>query len=238
MSLLAPSHSLRPAGQAAAAQRQPGFAARWQDWLAARLDEEHGRWFLWLPVYCGAGIAAYFALAAEPAGILAFAIVLGAAALRIFLRFTLFGFLAGSIILAVAAGFGAAKLRTWSISAPLLEHQGVYDVTGFIESYERRTAKRGRAVLRVHTLSRDGNALAEPPYRVRLLVNGETDPVPGSAVKLRAMLSPPPGPVQPGATIPPARFTFRASARPATASPSPRPWKVWSRLSTWPCAAR
>lgn len=34
--------------------------------LATELDAEQGRWFLWIPVFFGAGVGAYFALPAEP----------------------------------------------------------------------------------------------------------------------------------------------------------------------------
>ena len=34
--------------------------------LIGRLEAEYDRWFLWLPVMFGAGIAAYFALPSEP----------------------------------------------------------------------------------------------------------------------------------------------------------------------------
>ena len=34
--------------------------------LPASLEAEHDRWFLWLPVLFGAGIALYFVLPAEP----------------------------------------------------------------------------------------------------------------------------------------------------------------------------
>ena len=34
--------------------------------LARRLEAEQERWFCWLPVCIGAGIAAYFALPIEP----------------------------------------------------------------------------------------------------------------------------------------------------------------------------
>jgi competence protein ComEC len=35
-------------------------------WLDARLDAERGRWFLWLPVIYGAGIAIYLGAPQEP----------------------------------------------------------------------------------------------------------------------------------------------------------------------------
>jgi competence protein ComEC len=35
-------------------------------WLARNLEDEQERWFLWLPVMFGAGIAFYFLLPAEP----------------------------------------------------------------------------------------------------------------------------------------------------------------------------
>jgi competence protein ComEC len=166
--------------------------------VAAFLDAEQGRWFLWLPVFFGAGIAAYFALPHEPAGIAAVALVLAALAGRIFLRASLWGLILSSIVLASVSGFAAAKLRTWAVAAPQIERQGVHEVTGFVESHERRSAKRWRAVIRVHALERDGQRLRKPPRKLRILVHGDAPPAVGGAMKVRAMLFPPPQPMSPG----------------------------------------
>ena len=56
------------AGALGASQGTSAFALI--AWLLAaaarRLEAEQDRWFLWLPVLFGAGIALYFALPAEP----------------------------------------------------------------------------------------------------------------------------------------------------------------------------
>ena len=44
----------------------PTGAASALRWLAHQLREERARWFLWLPVAQGAGVALYFSLRAEP----------------------------------------------------------------------------------------------------------------------------------------------------------------------------
>ena len=41
-----------------------GLASR----IEAALEEERGRWFLWLPVFYGAGIGLYLTLPVEPPG--------------------------------------------------------------------------------------------------------------------------------------------------------------------------
>jgi competence protein ComEC len=52
---------------------------RGAEWLEARLDEERGRWFLWLPVLYGAGIAAYLGAPTEPPFLLCLAALILAA---------------------------------------------------------------------------------------------------------------------------------------------------------------
>lgn len=198
MSVQVPSPPVSQVWGASAPAGTGGVLHGGVDRLAAQLDREQGRWFLWLPVFFGLGIAAYFSLSFEPPGAIAFAAVLAALSLRVFGRFTLSGLLVSSMVLAASFGFAAAKLRTWMVAAPILERQGAYDVTGLVEVYERRSAKRGRVTLRVLSLSRDGKAMDAVPYRARVTVNGAAAIPPGSAIKLRAVLFPPPEPVQPG----------------------------------------
>ena len=51
--------------------------------LAQRLEAEHDRWFLWLPVLFGAGIAVYFALPIEPLTLVALMPAVAALALHL-----------------------------------------------------------------------------------------------------------------------------------------------------------
>jgi competence protein ComEC len=166
--------------------------------LHMALDREQGRWFLWLPVFFGLGIALYFGMEREPPGVWAAAMLALAAVLRVFLRSTLSALLASSALFAFAAGFAAAKVRTWSVAAPVLERPGGHDITGIIESVERKSAKRSRIVLRVLSLTRDDRTVERTPYRARISINGEATLIPGSAVKFRAMLFRPPEPILPG----------------------------------------
>ncbi len=165
--------------------------------LSVQLDAEQGRWFLWLPVFFGAGIGIYFELFEEPDFSLSFGLFIAALALRLLARANLFAFLVTSILLCVSAGFFAAKVRTDIVAETMLERHGAYDIEGFVEGFDRQTPKRGRAVIRLTSMKYEGSEVAKRPFRVRVSIRGETL-VPGSAVKLRALLGPPPEPVTPG----------------------------------------
>ncbi len=85
-----------------------GFLARAEQ----ALDAERGRWFLWLPVFFGCGIALYLGAPVEPPILLAVGATLLALALRMFFRATAFRLILGSTILVVALGFLTAKVCT------------------------------------------------------------------------------------------------------------------------------
>ncbi len=167
------------------------------DALARQLEAEQERWFLWLPVAFGAGIALYFMLPAEPWMLAATLPVVAALALRLVARGTLASLMSAALLTAVL-GVAAAKLRTEAVRAPVLERQiGPVEVRGFLELIEPRPTRGQRLTLRV-----TGIANLAPdvwPYRVRvrtMIENRELKP--GDAVRLKATLSPPPGPSLPG----------------------------------------
>jgi competence protein ComEC len=188
-----------PAGfEASPREGRAGVAARAGQALAAQLDAEQGRWFLWLPVFFGAGVGVYFELLEEPPVSLAAGLFVAALALRILARASLLSFLVTSILLCMSAGFLAAKLRTDIMAAPVLERHGAYDVEGFVESFDRQTSKRGRAVIRLTSMKYENGEVASRPFRVRVSVRGEQTLMPGAAIKMRAILGPPPEPVAPG----------------------------------------
>jgi competence protein ComEC len=184
------------------------FGARWRApgaaWflgaLARRLEAEQERWFLWLPVLFGAGIALYFALPAEPLMLVALMPAVGALALHLAgPRGGLAGLLTGAL-LAVTLGLAAAKLRTEWVRAPVLQGESQWrplDVYGWLELSEPRAGKGQRLTIRVTALEKhEAHAW---PARVRVATRAENKALePGHAVRLRATLNPPPGPSLPG----------------------------------------
>lgn len=184
------------------APQRGGGIARALSWpgeaLAAQLDAEQGRWSLWIPVLFGCGVGLYFELPREPDLSLSAGLLLAALSLRILARAHLFAFLVTSILLCVSAGFFVAKVRTAVMEAPMLERHGAYDIEGFVETFDRQTPKRGRAVIRLSSMKYENAEVAKRPFRVRISVRGELGLEPGDAVKVRALLGPPPEPVMPG----------------------------------------
>jgi len=172
-------------------------AARRSEWMERTLDAERGRWFLWLPVFFGCGIALYLVLPSEPPFLLAIAAVILAAALRIFSRQTAFRLIVSSAALMMALGFLTAKLHVLAMDGPALEREMRYvAVEGWVERVER-AEKRTRLTLRAIAIERlNGQRM---PRRVRVSMRASADaPRPGEAVRLHATLMPPPEPVIPG----------------------------------------
>ncbi len=186
-----------------AAQRQAArlslrsLAAQLRDNLAG----ERERWLLWLPVFFGLGIALYFSLAAEPPAELSAGALFAAALLSLLARGRGGAFALCLLLLAVAAGFANAQLRTWQVRAPILaEEIGPAALQGRLISIEPRD--EGWRIL-MEPKHIGPLAEAELPARVRVnLAASMVDPDalnPGSAVSLLATLRPPPTPAAPGA---------------------------------------
>lgn len=147
---------------------------------------------LWSPVAFGLGIVWYFMLPWEAqrlaivAGALALA-ALGTLASGATARLLVWG---GVL---VALGVGTAAWRSADVVSPVLRDRYEGDVAGRVETVEIRS---GRGQVRFQ-LAPDDPAL--PPHvRLSLKANVPAGLVPGSRVKLRAMLLPPAGPSFPG----------------------------------------
>ena len=188
--------------------------------VARQLEAEQERWFLWLPVLFGAGIALYFALPVEPLTLVAPMPAVAALALHLAgPRARLGGGLGGLVtaaLLAVALGIAAAKLRTEVVRAPVFQSQPQgqpfqsqpqahnpdkprpLDVYGQVEQVEPRAAGKGqRLTIRVTALEK--HQAGAWPLRVRIVTRAETAGLkPGDAVRVKATLNPPPGPTLPG----------------------------------------
>jgi competence protein ComEC len=186
-----------PAGTAA----ERLFAA-----IARQLEAEQERWFLWLPVLFGAGIALYFALPAEPLTLVALMPAVAALALHLAGPRGGVAGLVTAALLAATLGVAAAKLRTEAVRAPVLQsqlqgqpqgHGRALEVHGRLELIEPRAGKGQRLTIRVTALEKhEAHAW---PARVRVVTRAENAALkPGDAVRLRATLNPPPGPSLPG----------------------------------------
>jgi competence protein ComEC len=168
-------------------------------WLGARLLEEHERWVLWLPVGLGLGIALYFGLRVEPpawlgpTGLLALAAAFGlgwrgrrpgAAELAAWLG-----------LAAIALGFTAGSIRSHMVAAPVLERRGAYRIEATVLLIDERT--HGRRLL-LGALVLEGLEPTRTPAQIRVSVRTAAPFLaPGDRVRLRALLMPPSGPVEP-----------------------------------------
>ena len=187
------------AGNRSAGRRTPASAAAPVAWLARNLEAEQERWFLWLPVMFGGGIALYFLLPGEPGLLAALLPAVAAMAVRLVAgRGGIAGLLTGAL-LAASLGVAAGKLRTEAVRAPVLQRQiGPVDVYGFVELVEPRPTQGQRLTLRV-TAHGEARGARVAGARARAHHDrGAPTLEPGDAVRLKATLSPPPGPALPG----------------------------------------
>ena len=166
--------------------------------LARQLEAEHDRWFLWLPVLFGAGIVVYFALPFEP--MLGVAVLPAVAALALHAAGPRAGVagLATGAVLAATLGLAAAKVRTEAVRAPVVQARaGPIDVYGHLELIEPRATGGQRLTLRVTAMEK--HEAGNWPTRVRVRMASDSAALqPGDHVRVRATLSPPPGPALPG----------------------------------------
>ncbi len=169
-------------------------------WLETLLNSERDRWFLWVPVALGMGSASYFGLPAEPV----LPVIAGFALVLVFLGFRCRNWLPGGFLIVLAAayicGLTAAKVRTELLRAPVLtgQHAGV-TIEGWLDGTRPRRDGGINIILRVSSIDRLDDA--DTPYRVRLNLR---DPEklaglsPGTSLRVRAWIAPPPGPATPG----------------------------------------
>ena len=167
--------------------------------LGAAAAAEQDHFFYWVPVLFGAGIAAYFALPAEPdlAPLLLAAAI--AMAVALIWRRGLAGLAIGGALASATLGLAAGKLASDSAAAPVLERElRNVRLTGWIELVEPRVGGGERITLRMAALG--DLAPGQTPRRVRVRIPaGGTALTPGDPVDVRASLLPPAGPALPGA---------------------------------------
>ncbi|MBI1205896.1 MAG: DUF4131 domain-containing protein [Azospirillum sp.] len=177
-----------------------GQAGLWRLWqgLTTILEAEHDRWVLWLPVALAVGVTVYFALPVEPprsAGLAAVA-VSSAASFGARRRMPALCLLLG--VVAAALGFAAAQERSHWVAAPVLKRAvGPTAVTGRVVGVEA-LPEGARLILADPRIPR--LAAEDTPARLRLRLPARFPaPLPGSEIRLRVMLRPPPPPSAPDA---------------------------------------
>lgn len=166
--------------------------------LAERFEQERARWFVWLPVPFGIGIAAYFSLSTEPGLWTALALPTMALGFAGACRNAGLLYVAALGLLTASMGFTAAKTRTEWTRAPVLAHEmRRADVEGVVELIEPRPTRGARLTIRVTAIK--GLAEERRPVRVRVRVMRMREGLkPGDAIRLRASLRPPSMPALPG----------------------------------------
>ncbi|MEQ7155260.1 ComEC/Rec2 family competence protein [Brevundimonas aurifodinae] len=158
------------------------------------------RWRLWAPVAFGGGAAIYFALKTEPplwplvlAAGLATAVWLGAKGRGAGRAVTL----PLMLVACLALGLAVAKARTERVTAPIAPAMAEpTTVEGWVMDVDSPGDRGHRVVIapvRVRGLEPEAT-----PIRLRATVRGEP-PRPGDAIRLFAIVNPPPPPASPGA---------------------------------------
>lgn len=205
--------------------------------LARWAEQEEGRLFLWLPVLLAVGIGGYFSLPFEP-GIAATLIV----SLFLLVLALVPGWFNGRIVIPViivmlVSGFALAKLRTEMVRAPVLgKEKGFYELEGQIERIVLLPG--GEKRLYLGNLSIRGVSQEHTPERIRLTSRMNDGPLAvGMRIRLKALLRPPPGPVQPGGfdfsrqawflRLGAVGFAISKASVVKTASLSPFQWRLW-----------
>lgn len=182
-----------------AAARPQGLAGA-VDAVRVEAEAQTARWFLWSPVALGCGCAVYFSLRTEPG----WAPLLGVLGLCGLLMFAAAcsgrraPALAALLLVFFASGLNLSKARMAAVSEPaLMGRVGPAIVEGWVVDVASPGAGGGRLLIAPRRIS--GLGPAETPSRVRITVEEGDVYGPGSAVRLTAILNPPPGPASPGA---------------------------------------
>ena len=188
------------AGVIAPAPANPSLGERARRFLSAQVAAQTLRWRLWAPAAFGGGCAAYFALDTEPAAwplvaaaLLAAGLWLGGRRLALprFVGLTLM------LLACFALGAAVAKLRTDAVAAPIAPAMAEPTVVeGWVIDVDSPGSVGPRVVIAPVRIR--GLAPEATPERLRATVRGVA-PEPGQAVRLFALINPPPAPASPGA---------------------------------------
>ncbi len=172
------------------------------------IEDQRTRFFLWVPVFFGAGVVCYFSIRFEPAlvdvggvALAALMALLFARALPVSIRPIVY---AGIV---VALGFLNATLRAHTVAGPVLGWHYYGPVEGTVVALDRSGSDKPRVTLADPVLLKVNPD--RTPNLVRISLHSDSGilaPKPGTRIMVTARLSPPSGPVEPGG------FDFRRLA--------------------------
>lgn len=168
--------------------------------LRGEIADQADRWTLWAPVAFGLGCAGYMTLNVEPPTVLAGGLMMVAVATVVAARrFGSVGALVLAALLAfTAAGFLSGRIRTLQVAAPVAPaEQRAWAIEGWVVDVASPGASGPRLLIAPTAV--EGLTPDETPVRVRVTLRDQSPPAPGTAIRLRAMIGPPPAPASPGA---------------------------------------
>jgi competence protein ComEC len=170
-------------------------------WLLDQAAAQSDRWTLWTPVALGAGCGLYFGLPREPLAWVAWSLtplilMLGVAARRSPCRT---GAIAAALAACALGGFSVAKLRTEAVKGPVARPSAhPHSVEAWV--VDVASPGEGGQRLLLAPIAIQGWSARETPIRMRATLRpGTAIPTPGQAIRLLAILNPPPPPASPGA---------------------------------------
>jgi competence protein ComEC len=227
------------AGVITPASANPSLGERARLFLGAQVAAQTLRWRLWAPVAFGGGCAVYFAFKSEPATSPLIIGAMVAAALWLWARrMALARVLTLPLMLLAcfALGMAVAKLRADAVAAPIaLAMAGPTVVEGWVVDVDSPGDAGPRVVIAPVRI--EGLAPEDTPTRLRATVQGVA-PEPGEAIRLFALLNPPPAPASPGAYDFGRNAYFQSMGGVAfslgetrSAYLSPPPWKVRAAMA-------
>ena len=179
--------------------------------ITTLIDTERERWFLWLPVALGTGIAIYFALLQEPAPWLGGVLLGLSLILFLGLRKLYLLRLLSIIILFLSLGFAVAQWRTLSLNTPMLtEPVSARWIEGDISQIEMRPEDQRVSLINLSVPKNFWPKNIRLPNKIRFLLRGKLQPhkslMPGQRIRVKVGLIPPGEPIVPGG------FDFRRQA--------------------------
>lgn len=191
---LIPGGSVNPSG------RRRSLFGRLVGGLREEVGSQGLRWRLWAPVAFGGGCGMYFALDREPA--LWPLALMAAAAVGLWLGVKRTGARRAvtwplMILACLALGLAAAKWRTERVAGPIAPAMSEpVRIEGWVVDVDSPSESGPRIILAPVRIA--GLAPEATPIRLRATVRG-APPAPGEAIRVFAILNPPPAPASPGA---------------------------------------
>ncbi|MFZ5720023.1 MAG: ComEC/Rec2 family competence protein [Pseudomonadota bacterium] len=170
-------------------------------WLLEQAQTQADRWTLWTPVALGAGCAIYFGLLREPQAWVAWALLPVVAGLLAATRRSPARLATVALVLAACGvgGCALAKLRVEAVGAPVAQAGARPQ---WVEAWVVDIAQPGQGGQRLllAPVAVGDWAPQATPVRLRVTLRpGTALPAPGEAVRVFAILNPPPPPASPGA---------------------------------------